>query len=343
VQITLGKDVARQINLQLQPAKRQTIEEKIRASGETRYAPSKYARVAPRISGVLREVKVILGQEVDAGTPLAVLESPDFGSAKSDYWQAQSLLRLRQQTFDQQKSLFDKKIASAREMLEAETALEEAKLTLRRAEQKLAALSIQNLKDGDTSTHFEVTAPFKGVVVETAAVPGETATPEKPIFSVADVERMWACIDVYDSDLPKLQKDQKVVFVVEGLQQKFPGRVVTVGAEVDDRTRTIRVYAELKNVQGLLKVNMFGRAEISIKAAEPKLLVPKDAVQNDGDCDIVFVSPVPNVYQARKIRLGPAYGNGFEVLEGLADGEQVVTTGSFLLKTEVLRGQMGAG
>jgi cobalt-zinc-cadmium efflux system membrane fusion protein len=191
---------------------------------------------------------------------------------------------------------------------------------------------------------MDLVAPFKGVVVEASAVPGEMASPEKPIYSVAAVERLWVAIDVAEIDLPKIEKDQKVAFTIEALPgQRFPGKVVAIAGEVDDRTRTARVYADVKNVQGRLRAKMFGRAEISVKPPEPKLLIPKEAVQNDGDCDLVFVAPTPNIFQARKIELGTAYGNGFEVLGGLASGDKVVTTGSFLLKTEVLRGQIGAG
>lgn len=181
-------------------------------------------------------------------------------------------------------------------------------------------------------------------MVEASAVAGETASPEKPIFAVAATERMWVSIDVYESELGKLEKDQRVVFTVEGLPgQRFPGKVVAIGGEVDDRTRTVPVFGDVKNVQGLLRARMFGRAEVSIKAAEPKLLVPKSAVQSDGDCRLVFVSPTPNIFQARKIEIGAVYENGYELVGGLAAGEKVVTTGSFLLKTEVLRGEMGAG
>jgi cobalt-zinc-cadmium efflux system membrane fusion protein len=88
---------------------------------------------------------------------------------------------------------------------------------------------------------------------------------------------------------------------------------------------------------------MFGRAEIAVKPAEPKLLVPKEAVQNDGDCNLVFVSPAADIFQARKIEVGTVYEGGYEIIGGLAAGEKVVTTGSFLLKTEILRGQIGAG
>lgn len=350
VRITLGPDVARQINLQFHSLELRTLAETLAANAETQYPPSRYSRVAPRISGVIRDVSVVLGDDVERGAPLATIESSEFGQAKADHLRDLAVLKLRQQTYEREKSLFEAKVASGRQMQEAKTALEEAELTAQHSAQRLGALGLsadqikQVVDAKDTSPVMQVVAPFKGSVVEASAVPGEIAAPDRPIFGVADVGRLWLSIDVYEADLSRVEKEQRVTFTVSGLpNQRFPGKIVAIAGEVDDRTRTVRVFADVKNVQGLLKAKMFGRAEISVKAPEPKLLVPRDAVQNDGDCTLVFVSPVPDIFQARKVQLGTAYENGFEVLGGLAEGERVVTTGSFLLKTEVLRGQIGAG
>lgn len=348
--VTLGPKVAERMNIQFHTVDTQSVSETIRANAETMYPPAKYARVAPRIPGVIRQVKAILGQQVEAGDALAVIDAPEFGKAKAEYLQAIAVLNLRQKRYDQEAILAEKKISAARDLLQAETELKEATLAMQSAAQRLAALGltpdeIRSLADKkDTSALMTMVAPFKGVVVEASAVPGEIATPERPVFSVADVERLWLRIDVYESDLAKIAKGQRVVFTVEGLQgARFSGKIVAVGAEVDERTRTVRVFADIKNTDGLLRTSMFGRARIIVKPSEPKLLVPKEAVQNDGDCNLVFVSPKPNVFQARKVQLGAKYGNGYEVVGGLAKGEKVVTTGSFLLKTEVMRGQLGAG
>lgn len=350
VRVTLAPDAARRAGIEFYTVDLRDVAETLRANAETRHMPSAYARVAARIPGVIREVKALLGQEVEAGASLAVVESPEFGQAKSDYLQALGLAELRQKTYDQEKELFEKKITSGRDLMAAQTSLAETNLDVQKAAAKLAALGlspdqVKAVADThDTSTLMNVPAPFKGVVLEASAVVGETATPEKPIFAVADVARLWLTIDASEADLQRIEPGQKVVFRVDGLVGKrFNGKVLTVGGEVDDRTRTVKVVAEVKNVQGLLRANMFGRAEIVVKPAEQKLLVPKEAVQSDGDCSLVFVSPVLDVFQARKIEVGAVYDGGYEVVGGLAEGETVVTTGSFLLKTEVMRGEMGAG
>jgi cobalt-zinc-cadmium efflux system membrane fusion protein len=350
VRVTLAPGVAQQVGLEFVEVRTKVVAETIRANAETQYVPSKLSKVAPRMPGVIREVKAVLGQEIEAGAALAVLDSADVGEAKSLLLQAIGLVDLRQKTWEQEKELAEKKITGGREALVARTELEEARLAKQRAEQRLLSLGLTpaQVADGaakrDVSSLIELLAPFQGTIVEASAVAGEMASRERPLFAIAAMERMWIAIDVVESDFPKIAKDQKVAFTVEGLPgQKFIGKIAAIGGEVDDRTRTVKIYGDVKNTQGLLRAKMFGRAEITIKPADAKLLVPKAAVQNDGDCNLVFVSPSRDVFQARKIELGIVYENGFEVLGGLAAGEKVVTTGSFLLKTEVLRGQMGAG
>jgi len=350
VRITLAEGAAEEVGLRFHAVDLQSVSERIRANAETRYPPARYARVAPRIGGIIRQVKVIFGQEVRVGDVLATVESAPLAKAKASYLEALALLELREKTHQQEQELFEKKISAGRDLLEAKAALEEAKLAVRRASQELATLGLSSdaiaavVSDENTSPLLEVVAPFPGTVVETSAVIGEQAVPERPIFAVADMERLWATLDIYEPDLAKIEPGQRVFFRVEGLPgTRFPGKVLAVGGAVDEHTRTVPVHAEIKNVRGLLRAHMFGSAEIIVKPAEPKLLVPKEAVQNDGDCNLVFVSPLENVFKARAVELGAAYENGYEVRGGLARGERVVTVGSFLLKTEVLRGQIGAG
>ncbi len=350
VRVHLAPDVAKQIDLTYHAVESRPVSETLQANAEVLYPPARYARIAPRIHGTVREVKGVLGEEVEAGALLAVVEAAELGQAKSDYLQAASILKLRQKTFDREQTLLEKKLTTGREVQEAETQLEEAKIGLERASRRLSTLglSAEQVKDvvekRDTAADLQVTAPFAGTLVEASAVPGEIAGPEKPLFAVAAVDRLWISIDVFEADLSKVEKGRRVLFTVEGLPGKrFPGKVVAVGGEVDDRTRTVRVYAEVKNVDGLLRAKMFGRAELTVKPPEPKLLVPKEAVQNDGDCFLVFVSPSSNAFKARKISIGTVYEQGYEVTGGLVAGEKIVAKGSFLLRSEVMRGQMGAG
>jgi cobalt-zinc-cadmium efflux system membrane fusion protein len=351
VRITLATDVAKQIGLQFHTVEQRNVAETIRANAETQYAPGKYARIASRISGVMREAKVVLGDEVEPGTILALLDSAEFAQAKTEYLQALAVMDLRKQTHEREKSLSAQKVSTLRELQEAHTAFVESAIAVQRSLQKLrssglSAEQINAVKDSnDTSAILEIRAPFQGIVVESSAVTGEIATTDKPIFAVADMERLWLTIDVYEADIARVEKGQRVKFRVEGMPgQNFSGKVMAIGSEVNDKTRTVPVFADIKNSQNLLRTNMFGQAEITVKPVEPKLLIPKDAIHSDDDGHLfVFVSPLANIFQSRAVQTGTVYEAGYEVLSGLSPQEKVVTTGSFLLKSEVMRGQMGAG
>ena len=96
---------------------------------------------------------------------------------------------------------------------------------------------------------------------------------------------------------------------------------------MDERTRTLRVVAEVKNPQGILREHMFGHVEVQVKPPEAKLPAPRDAVQTDGDCFFVFTSATANVFKTRPVDLGVAYQSGYEITGGLVAGEKIVTVG----------------
>ena len=151
-------------------------------------------------------------------------------------------------------------------------------------------------------------------------------------------------LDAYESDAREIQVGQSIVFTADGMPgESFGGRITWVSTGIDPKTRTLKARAELDNSHGLLKANMFGRAQIAVHGRQPLVVVPKSAVQWDGCCNIAFVGLSETLYEPRKLRLGCDAGDYYEVHDGLADGEHVVTQGSYLLKTEIMKSSIGAG
>ncbi len=350
VKIELGPRVAERIGLTTVTVEARPVAEVVKANAETAYIPSAWARVAPRLAGVVREVVGQLDQSVEAGAVLAVLDAPELAKAKSELIQASAERDLRKEQYDAMKGLFDKRLATGREELESRSALAEAILEVHAAELQLRSLGMSAeqvatvVKDRDVTQRLEVLAPVGGTIVSASAVVGQNATTETGLFEVVTLERMWVAIDAKESDLTRIERGQRVAFQLESLAgKKFVGKVVATGRSVDEVTRTVRVYAEVKNPDALLRAHMFGRVEITVKSAEPRILVPRDAVQTDGDCSFVFVETSGNTFQSRLVEIGAVYDGGFEIKGGLAAGDKVATTGSFMLKTEAMKGEMGAG
>jgi len=350
VRITLADGVAKELGLASAVVKEERVRERLSANAETAYKPSAYARVAPLVSGIVRRVPARLGAEVEAGDVLAEIESTQMGQAKAEYLNRLQLLALRKKRYAQEKELREKKLSLREKLIEAEALVSEAELDVQESTQRLAGLGLTGPQIGkiaaekDTSPLVTIVAPFDGVVTDLTTVIGERASPDKPLVALADMSHLWVAADIYEQDLPRVEIGQRMYFRLAALPGKrFRGKVVALAGAVDERTRTLKLYAEVKNRENLLRANMFGKAEIVIRPAEPKLVIPKDALQNDGDCQLVFVQLSKNVFRSQGVEIGAIFDRGYEITGGLNAGDRVVTQGSFLLKTEVLRGQIGAG
>jgi cobalt-zinc-cadmium efflux system membrane fusion protein len=272
------------------------------------------------------------------------------GTAKAEYLQALASLDMWERNYAREKRLLEKKVATERDVLEAETKLTESRIALSKASQRLRNLGLTDAQLGDVakkkdaSSLLPLLAPFSGVVVDRSAVTGEVVDTQRSLLSVADTSKMWAMLDIYESDVQKISIGQSVVFAAEGLPDEQRGGYVDwISSHVDRRTRTLKVRAEISNQDGLLRSGMFGKAIITVRRNEAALVVPKDAVQWEGCCNVVFVKRSETSFEPRKVKLGYETDRFFVVEQGVNKGETIVTTGSFLLKTEILKGSIGAG
>jgi cobalt-zinc-cadmium efflux system membrane fusion protein len=148
---------------------------------------------------------------------------------------------------------------------------------------------------------------------------------------------------VSEADSSRVALGQKVVVTVEGDPgSPIEGELTWIAAEVDPRTRTVSTRAEVPNPNGSLRANQFARARIETTAPRTAVSVPRTAVQRVGTREVVFVRARPGVYEPRVVK---RHGDSERVqLEGrLRAGEEVVTTGAVLLRTEITPGSIGAG
>ncbi|MCO6436713.1 MAG: efflux RND transporter periplasmic adaptor subunit [Phycisphaerae bacterium] len=238
-----------------------------------------------------------------------------------------------------------------RERLAAQRSAEIARGALESAERRLHILGLSEEQIGRIGTEpdellsrYELRSPVAGRVVDHRAAIGESVETSDGLFVVSDNSTMWLMADLYERDLVQLRLGQPVFFTVAGMPGAgFEGSLAWISSQVDDRTRTVRIRADLPNLDGLLRAKMYGSARIILHENEEVVTVPVDAVQTDGCCQLVFVQESGTVFQPRKITLGTSANGVVEVLKGLREGEVVASTGSFLMKTEILKSNIGAG
>jgi len=181
-------------------------------------------------------------------------------------------------------------------------------------------------------------APFDGRVIMRNITRGEVVETQQKLFTVADLSDLWVVGNVPEKDVQFIRKDQKVDVIVSAYPHAIvPGTITYVGDVLDPATRTMRLRVTVLNPDRLLKPEMFATVLVYVASTPDALTVPIAAVQNGPTGKMVFVQRGVNDFEARAVKLGEEQGEIVTVLEGVSAGEQVVTKGSFVLKSEMER------
>ena len=153
---------------------------------------------------------------------------------------------------------------------------------------------------------------------------------------VADVRHLWVMLDVRQEDIAKLRKGQRITFQPDAAPGvEATGSVSWISTEVDDRTRTVRVRADVENADGQLRVRSFGTGHILVAEEPDAIAIPAAALQWKGTDALVFVQQNDGlVFEPRTVRIGLSDGEYSEILDGVQPGEVVATTGSHMLKSQ---------
>jgi cobalt-zinc-cadmium efflux system membrane fusion protein len=342
--------VADAVGLEYRALSRQPLQASLWAPARIGYDARRHARLGSRTPGVVREVRVDLGAVVEQGDVLLLVESPQLGAARAALRQAQARFELWTTHAEREDQLLEDGLTTAKDALQARTNLEECRIALDTAEQSLRLLGVEADTGTDTlsmdgiEADLPIRAPFAGQVVGLSAAVGEPVSSERELVEIADTARMWATLDLPPADVHLLSLGAPVQLTLQGAADRSVGGTVTwIAPVIDARTRTVMVRAEFDNHADLMRSGGFGQARIITRHGEPALLVPKEAVQWEGCCNVAFVRRTASEFEPRKLLLGHDTGDAFEVMQGLSAGDVVVTTGSFLLRTELQKGSIGAG
>lgn len=304
------------------------------------YDALRCAEVNARTPGIVRELLVDIGTRVARGTPLLRIESAELGATQAGMRAARSRVSVAESARKRIESLLAKGMAADKDLLEAQLELDTAKAELAAAESSLGLVEIEE----GVANRYVLLAPIDGTVVRHSAPAGRMLDAYETLCEIVDTSTMWAEVDVPESELARVRAGQGARITVEALPgREFSGTIDYVAPEVDPRTRTAKARVKLANEDGALRANMFARARVALAPNGTRALVPRDAVQRANDIDLVFLQLAPDRYEARQVKTGARRGALVEVLEGLEPGVLVATRGSFLLKTEVLKGSIGAG
>jgi membrane fusion protein, copper/silver efflux system len=189
-------------------------------------------------------------------------------------------------------------------------------------------------RERTASTRLTLRSPVSGTVLERGVVEGQYVGADTPLFTVADLSRVWVLADLYEMDFSQVRTADRAVFTSDAMPDRsFHGTVELVNPTVSSETRTLKVRIGLENPAGVLRPGMYGH--VSVQGPETTVLVvPDEAVVNAGEHSYVFVTRGEGHFEPRMVWVGLRNADQVQIVRGLAAGDTVVSSASFLIDSE---------
>lgn len=288
------------------------------------------------------KIIVKVGDWVNEGSLLITLQSEEVGKSKAEFFKARADLELAQANFERQKRLFEGGAGAQKDYLAAEAELKVARANLEASEKKLHLLGFseedvkQIIAVHQINPVITLYSPIKGKVVEVKVVPGEMVDQAKDMMTILDPRILWVDAEIFEKDIARIRLGQNVEIKVPAYPERiFTGKVSYIGDILKENTRTITVRTEVENPELLLKPGMFASLKINLNAERPVLAVPEEAIVDQQGEKFVFL-PRGQGFELKKVTLGARQDGYYEIVSGLKEGDVVVTSGSFQLKSKLL-------
>jgi len=298
----------------------------------------KTVRVASPFAGRVMEILVQPGATVKAGQPLAMLTSPDFGSAQADARKASADSAVASKALARQRELYEAGVIAQKDLEQAQADNARAAADQQRTQ---AALRMYGASGSDgVNQRFALRSPIDGLVVERNINPGMELRPDQPptapLYLITDPTTLWAQLDAAEADLGHFRPGVTVQLASAAYPgETFTGTVVKIADYVDPSSRSVKVRLSVPNADRRLKAEMFVTAKMQA-ASFQGISVPSKAVFLADNKNYVFVRTTPNRFERREVKLGVTIPGTTEVVEGLKEGDVVITDGNLYLQ-DILR------
>jgi cobalt-zinc-cadmium efflux system membrane fusion protein len=292
-------------------------------------------RVASPIDGRAVSILVKLGDKARPGQPLIELSSPNVGQLQADAQKAMSDLALAGKAIERVHKLQAEGAVADKEVAQAENDYRKARSDSARTTAQLKSLGVSPT---DPAVNVALRAQIGGIVVERNVLVGQEVRADQasPLITISSLDTVWVQADAYEQDLSLVAEGDAVTIRVPAYPgETFAGKVGHVGDVVDPTSRTVKIRCLADNKSHRLKPEMFARVDVLNAAGHKIILVPAQAVLNDGDKSVVIVASEGNVFRARRVEVGPETDGKVRLLSGLRPGEKIVTDGAIFMKREI--------
>jgi cobalt-zinc-cadmium efflux system membrane fusion protein len=364
--VELDASGVKEARLVVAPVTLRSVPLTVRANGRLSTNENASWRVGAVTEGRIVEVAAKVGDRVQMGQVLARMHSHDihesraeYRKAVSDYNRLQATSDFARRTRDRMRRLYEMKAASLEQVDQAENEWKTAQASLSNAAIEVARtknhlvefleVSIDGPEEHDHDAGPEhhpedlipIRAPASGIVLTRSITPGAVVGASNDLFLICDLSTIWAMAAVQEEHLAQLRTGMLARVSVQAYpNRRFLGRVAKIDEKLDPETRTVSVRIEIDNRAGLLKPEMYSTVEIEAGGSESALFAPQSAVQDVNGQSMVFVEKSSGKYEPRPVETGQTLEGLIQILRGLKDGERVVSEGSFILKSQMLKASL---
>ena len=298
------------------------------------------AHISPAFNGQVEHVNVELGQQVKKGQPLATLLVPDLVDQQSNLQIAQSNLQLARQDYERERQLWSQGISAQQDYQRAYNAYRQAQIQVQAIKSRLLALGASSGSNG----RYVLTAPISGVISKKDLVLGENVQLADQLFVIDQLDQLWLEFVVPGSEFAALQPQQQLVFQSLQTGHEFKAQIQSLSSEADAQTGRLQVRAKVLSAAAELRPNLMVNVQLQQTGSAQAIRILKSALQQVDGKDVVFVATEHDqkiAFTAQPVVLGQSSGSEpwVEVRSGLKQGQRYAAQGSFLLKSELEKGE----
>jgi cobalt-zinc-cadmium efflux system membrane fusion protein len=336
--VRIGPNVMKDAKIAIAPVTKEVLAVTVVLTGEVTSDPDKTARVSAPIAGRLERVAFKEGSVVKKGDLLAVVKVPELGKIRSAHSATSAKAAAARANADRLSTLAEKRLAAEQEVVSAR-----AEAAALEADARALSEQLQAVGTGETGGGPELglRAPIGGVVVSRDAVIGQPVTAEQIIATITDLSEIWFLGRVFEKDLGRVKTGANTEIALNAYpREHFTGQVEYIGRQIDPIARTVTARIRLQNRDDLLRIGLFGTARVAtgeMGGRPAQIVIPRTAVVDISDKPVVFIRQPDGDFELHDIVLGESALGKVEVLNGLREGEQVVTEGAFTLKSIALK------
>jgi cobalt-zinc-cadmium efflux system membrane fusion protein len=342
--IALSEQQIRDAGITMAAAEGGTLKRHFLAPGSLIPDPDHIARVSVRVLATVAELRKKLGDSVEQGEIVAVIESRDVADAKSEYLAARVTNELRQTLYTRQKALVETRAVSENEFLRTQLAAREAQIKLDGSRQKLFALGLSDDETADlpdqppeSLRRQHLRAPMSGRIserrVDLGGLIGREGQ-ESELFVIVNLDNIWVDLAVAPEDIAAVHEGETISVHPIGIEEQTSAKIIFVSPLLDRETRNARVIATLPNPDHRWRPGTFVTAEIPLGHEPSKIVVSRKALQSVKGAPTLFVRNADG-FEARPVRTGREDDDDVEILSGIKPGEIYAVANTFTLKAEL--------